>query len=176
MHRDDRLEIVQNTPDHQPSTTRSSRSISFELAWSYTRRLLPNEQSVGPAANVNQNFPEPICPLLYSIAADGYYHYFRNLGVAFGIERHRLHAMEYPLRHLIGVHCGRMYYNLTNIHSVTRQAPLGDILTRYFNLFVGVASSAPPAIIERKNRLFEILELGRTLCFAAGSSCSLRDV
>ena len=31
-------------------------------------------------ANVNENFPHPICPLLYSIARAGYYHYFRNLG------------------------------------------------------------------------------------------------
>src|SRR5262249_5497570 len=39
-------------------------------------------------ANVNENFPEPITPLLYSIASLGYYHYFRNLGRAFGISRH----------------------------------------------------------------------------------------
>ena len=38
-------------------------------------------------ANVNENFPEPISPLLYSIARAGYYHYFRNLGRAFGISR-----------------------------------------------------------------------------------------
>src|SRR5436190_810844 len=31
-------------------------------------------------ANVNENFPQPISPLLYSIAEAGYYHYFRNLG------------------------------------------------------------------------------------------------
>ena len=38
-------------------------------------------------ANVNENFPQPISPLLYSIARAGYYHYFRNLGSAFGISR-----------------------------------------------------------------------------------------
>src|SRR5207249_3776182 len=34
-------------------------------------------------ANVNENYPQPISPLLYSIASPGYYHYFRNLGRAF---------------------------------------------------------------------------------------------
>ena len=53
-------------------------------------------------ANVNENFPRPISPLLYSIASRGYYHYFRNLGLAFGISRWRLVAMEQPLRGIIG--------------------------------------------------------------------------
>lgn len=88
-------------------------------------------------ANVNENFPQPISPLLYSIASAGYYHYFRNLGVAFGVSRWRLAAMERPLRGIIGVHGGRMYYNLTNIHAVLRMAPFGERLAAAFNQFVG---------------------------------------
>ena len=45
-------------------------------------------------ANVSENFPEPVSPLLYSIASVGYYHYFRNLGLAFGVSRRRLAAMD----------------------------------------------------------------------------------
>jgi pyruvate,water dikinase len=88
-------------------------------------------------ANVNENFPRPISPLLYSIARDGYYHYFRNLGRAFGIAKRRIDAMEQPLRHIIGVHGGRMYYNLTSIHDVLRAAPSGERLAEYFDQFVG---------------------------------------
>jgi phosphohistidine swiveling domain-containing protein len=90
-------------------------------------------------ANVNENFPQPISPLLYSIAAPGYYHYFRNLGLAFGVSRWRLEAMEPPLRGIIGVHGGRMYYNLTNIHSILRMAPFGEQLAGAFNQFVGAS-------------------------------------
>lgn len=93
-------------------------------------------------ANVNENFPEPISPLLYSIASAGYYHYFRNLGVAFGISRRRLAGMDRPLRGLIGVHDGRMYYNLTNLHAVLRMAPFGEHLGRAFNAFVGAGEIA----------------------------------
>jgi phosphohistidine swiveling domain-containing protein len=88
-------------------------------------------------ANVNENFPDPICPLLYSIASLGYYHYFRNLGIAFGISRRRIDTMELPLRNIVGVHSARLYYNLTNIHAVLRIAPFGEMLTESFNLFVG---------------------------------------
>lgn len=95
-------------------------------------------------ANVSENFPQPISPLLYSIASLGYYHYFRNLGLAFGVSRRRLDAMERPLRSIIGVHGARMYYNLTNIHAVLRLAPFGDRLAEAFNTFVGAAETAPP--------------------------------
>ncbi|MFQ5580616.1 MAG: PEP/pyruvate-binding domain-containing protein [Nitrospiria bacterium] len=92
-------------------------------------------------ANVCENFPEPISPLLYSIASTGYYYYFRNLGKAFGISLQYLNAMEHPLRHIIGIQGARMYYNLTNIHTAIRQLPFGERLTEYFNLFVGASQT-----------------------------------
>jgi pyruvate,water dikinase len=96
-------------------------------------------------ANVNENFPEPVSPLLYSIAAFGYYHYFRNLGRAFGISRRRLERMEPCLRRLIGVHGARIYYNLSHVHGVLRMAPFGDLLAEFFNRFVGADRLAPSA-------------------------------
>jgi pyruvate,water dikinase len=115
-------------------------------------------------ANVSENFPEPISPLLYSIASIGYYHYFRNLGIAFGVSRRRLTAMDVPLRGIIGAHGARMYYNLTNIHAVLRMAPFGEALARAFNTFVGadrIASSPDDAEAWGGGVLRQALELGR---------------
>jgi pyruvate,water dikinase len=50
--------------------------------------------------------------------------------------------MEQPLRHIIGVHGARMYYNLSSIHAVLRSAPFGDLLTASFNQFVGAGEVA----------------------------------
>lgn len=88
-------------------------------------------------ANVNENFPDPVSPLLFSVASTGYYHYFRNLGIAIGISPARLQAMDSPLRQVIGLHGARMYYNLTSIHACLRMAPYGERLTELFNNFVG---------------------------------------
>jgi rifampicin phosphotransferase len=99
-------------------------------------------------ANVNENFPQPISPLLYSIARTGYYHYFRNLGHAFGFSARRIAAMEEPLRHIIGVHGARMYYNLTSIHGVLRSAPFGEHLAAWFNQFVGSEDTNAPAYVD----------------------------
>ena len=75
--------------------------------------------------------------MLYSIASQGYTHYFRNLAVAFGIAPNRVAAMEPAFQRIIGVHGARMYYNLTSIHSVLRLAPFGSALTASFDTFVG---------------------------------------
>lgn len=88
-------------------------------------------------ANVNENFPDPVSPLLFSVASTGYYHYFRNLGLAIGISPNRLQAMERPLQQIIGLHGARMYYNLTSIHACLRMAPYGERMTELFNNFVG---------------------------------------
>jgi len=117
-------------------------------------------------ANVSENFPQPVCPLLYSIACTGYYHYFRNLGLTFGVSRPRLRAMDTALRTIIGAHGARMYYNLTNIHAVLRMAPCGDQLATAFNLFVGVDQTAaqPVGAIgwrDRAGRVTQAFELVR---------------
>jgi pyruvate,water dikinase len=109
-------------------------------------------------ANVNENFPQPICPLLYSIARVGYYHYFRNLGTAFGIAEWRLARMEPALRQIIGVHGARMYYNLTNIHAVLRSAPFGDLLAASFNQFTG-ADDDDQTAVGQHTRLHQTREL-----------------
>ena len=90
-------------------------------------------------ANINENYPDPVSPFLYSIAADGYYHYFRNLAHAFGIAADRIQAMEEPLHGIIGIHGARLYYNLSNIHAALRMAPFGEHLVAYFNVFVGAS-------------------------------------
>jgi pyruvate,water dikinase len=93
LDRSNRLWLVQSRPITIPSAAEPHRRI----VWSN--------------ANVNENFPAPISPFLYSVAAPGYSHYFRNLGRAFGLAPWRLQRMSGDLNAIIGVHAGRMYYN-----------------------------------------------------------------
>jgi pyruvate,water dikinase len=94
-------------------------------------------------ANVNENYPGPVSPLLYSIARTSYYHYFRNLGLSFGLSEARVAAAEQPLRHLVGAHGARLYYHLSNIHAVLRAAPFGERLAEYFSAFTGAEPPEP---------------------------------
>ncbi len=125
-----------------------------------------DDQVLWSNANVNENFPEPISPFLYSIASAGYYHYFRNLGLALGFDPHRVRQMEYPLRNVIGVHGGRMYYNLTNIHAILRMAPGGELLGQWFDDFVGVSQpedkEQPSPLDSQRSRWAQLVEWCRS--------------
>jgi len=104
----------------------------------------PPRQVLWSNANVNENFPQPLSPLLYSIAAAGYTSYFTNLGRAFGVSARRLERLEPHLRSIIGVQAGRMYYNLSSIHAVLRGMPFGAYLARWFDDFVGADGPSAP--------------------------------
>jgi phosphohistidine swiveling domain-containing protein len=101
----------------------------------------PSKREVWSNANINENYPRPVTPLLYSIATAGYTNYFRNLALAFGVAKWRIAAMEPAFRRIIGAHGGRMYYNLSAIHSALRLAPFGRELAASFDEFVGADGS-----------------------------------
>jgi rifampicin phosphotransferase len=74
-------------------------------------------------ANMNENYPDPVAPMLYDIARRGYYNYFRNLGIRLGFSAARVRAMEPVLEEVITRHAGRLYYHLSGIHTLLHMAP-----------------------------------------------------
>ena len=119
-------------------------------------------------ANIAENFPEPVSPLLYSVVRAGYTAYFRNLGLGFGIAPTRIAAMEPALSRLVGVHGGRLYYNMSNIHALLQLAPAGNWLARAFNAFVGATElPSPRAPMPKPGRLGGFAELVRIACKTA---------
>lgn len=109
-------------------------------------------------ANIAENFPDPVVPMLRSFVGRGYAAYFRGLGRAFGISKRRMGAMADALDNLIGVHGGRLYYNLSNIHTVLYLAPGGPWLARFFNQFTGAREFPEPELI-RQGRAAQVLEI-----------------
>ncbi|MBL7812059.1 MAG: hypothetical protein JNL57_07530 [Bacteroidetes bacterium] len=87
--------------------------------------------------NVNENYPEPLTPILYSIARDSYYHYFKNLARLFCIPDDRIRTLEPALINIIGAWGARMYYNVSSIHEVISASPFAKNLRKSFDHFVG---------------------------------------
>ncbi len=94
-------------------------------------------RTVWSNANIAENFPDVVSPFLYSIVSKGYSAYFRNLALGFGISRRRIGAMSAALENIVGLHAGRLYYNLSNIHTTLYLAPGGSWLAKWFNQFTG---------------------------------------
>jgi rifampicin phosphotransferase len=123
---------------------------------------LPSRCVVWSNANINENFPEPVTPFLFSIASEGYSRYFRNLAVALGVSEDRLARMEPYLSQVIGAHGGRLYYNQSNLHAILRLAPFGERLAAYFDQFVGADPEKPEHLPEvQRGRVMEAVEGAR---------------
>ncbi len=141
-------------------------------------RPITNQGTQGPLhfwtnANIAENYPAPIAPLLRSFIARGFGAYFRSLGVAFGISRSRTLQMDAELDGLIGVHAGRPYYNLSHIHSAIGLAPCGSWLAGFFNQFVG--SEGRPTLAQGKtSRLLEVASLGKVAIRVVYSYAGMR--
>jgi rifampicin phosphotransferase len=87
--------------------------------------------------NVNENYPNPMTPFLYSIALKSYYYYFRGLARSLGVREKAIRAADPLFSNIIGSHGTRMYYNMTSIHGTIGLLPLGQVFSAYFNDFVG---------------------------------------
>ncbi|MFZ9700205.1 MAG: PEP/pyruvate-binding domain-containing protein, partial [Flavobacteriales bacterium] len=85
--------------------------------------------------NVNENYPGPISPLLYSIARQSYYNYFKNLSKLFSISDPDIRRLESAFTNVIGVHGAKMYYNMSSIHEILSASPFGDSLIKSFDNF-----------------------------------------
>jgi phosphohistidine swiveling domain-containing protein len=87
--------------------------------------------------NLNENYPNPISPLLYSIARDSYYHYFKNIALLLKIEGKTIRALEYDFANTVGIWGNRIYYNMTSIHNILASSFLNHYFKDAFNQFVG---------------------------------------
>jgi phosphohistidine swiveling domain-containing protein len=105
--------------------------------------------------NVNENYPEALSPMLYSIARQAYYHYFKNLAHLFQVPQHLLASLEKDLQNIIGVFGGKMYYNMSSIHAVLSSSPFSALLIASFDNFVGYAegNKAPKKAANWKDKL-----------------------
>lgn len=120
--------------------------------------------------NVNENYPEAITPLLYSIARESYYHYFKNLSKLLQIPKRDIQVLEKDYVNIIGVWGAKMYYNMSSIHRVISKSPFSKLLMKSFNNFVGYqeGDKEEAVPIQFKNKLTfvrQVIKLNRNLKF-----------
>jgi rifampicin phosphotransferase len=129
---------------------------------------IASEKTYWSNTNVNENYPFPLSPLLYSVARDAYYHYFKNLARLFQVSEEDIRRLEPQLCNIIGVFGGKMYYNMSSIHKVLSASPFAGLLIKSFDHFVGYSEGAkagrPPATLVEKVRFIRsFLTLNITL-------------
>lgn len=101
--------------------------------------------------NVNENYPHKLSPLLYSIAKQSYYHYYKNLALSLSVLNKYDERAERYFANAIGQFGHRMYYNMSSIHSMIELTPISSLLQKSFDDFVGY---------QKENKLNEKLSKG----------------
>ncbi len=100
-------------------------------------KIVEKERIHWTNTNLNENYPTPISPLLYSIARDSYYHYFKNLSVILKLGKESIRNLEYDFSNTVGVFGNMIYYNMTSIHNIIAASPYKSYFQDAFNKFVG---------------------------------------
>lgn len=113
-------------------------------------------------ANIAENFPDAVCPLVDSFVRQGYHAYFQGLGRVFGVPRREIDRLQPALSELVGTHRGRLYYNLTRIHEVFAAVPMGARLAGAFATFTGAPPPSSGKIRPLRSRLADSGRLLRT--------------
>lgn len=133
--------------------------------------LLQSRPITGPRivhwsnANIAENYPDPVTPFLFSIVKPAYTAYFRGIGRGLGVPSSVFERNAWAVGNIVGLHGGRLYYNVTAIHELQQLVPGGGHLNRFFNHFVGT-NSAPaqrPGKQANAGRLWPLL---RVACIA----------
>jgi pyruvate,water dikinase len=105
---------------------------------------LPNENVnfTISRSNIAENYPEAVCPLLFSVARDGYYFYFKNLARSFGLSEKSITNADGALRNIVCLYHGHIYYNLTSVYQCFREAPKSEFLARAWRGFLSVSEDS----------------------------------
>jgi pyruvate,water dikinase len=110
----------------------------------------PGAVHVWSNANVAENFPDPLCPMVASFVARGYAAYFEGLARVFGVPGAARAAKRGAFAEVVGTHEGRLYYNLTRIREVLALVPGGEKLSRAFATFTGAPAAPAPQNVRQR--------------------------
>ncbi|HSH19928.1 MAG TPA: PEP/pyruvate-binding domain-containing protein, partial [Draconibacterium sp.] len=138
-------------------------------------KIIEKEKVYWTNTNLNENYPTPISPLLYSIARDSYYHYFKNLSKILQLGKESIRKLEYDFSNSVGVFGNMIYYNMTSIHNIIAASPYKSYFQDAFNKFVGYkVDDASSKDFAKKQSIFR---LGVRLAFLNFSLAShVKDI
>jgi pyruvate,water dikinase len=111
-----------------------------ELPATVEQTSLGLSQAVCTDVNLRENYPNPVKPLLMSIAKESYRNYFSALGGVLGLNN-RLFSIDTHLRASVVNIRGRIYYNMSAISHIISILPFSHFVENAFDQFIGYSVS-----------------------------------
>ncbi|WP_315724857.1 MULTISPECIES: phosphoenolpyruvate synthase [unclassified Bradyrhizobium] len=107
-------------------------------------------------SNIIENFSGVTSPLTFSFARDVYQQIYLEYARLLGVPRVQLVRMNEWLRHMLGYHNGRVYYDLLNWYRIVRLVPFYSLNRRMLDLAIGVETPLPESVALRLDPLSEV--------------------
>lgn len=171
----EKIDLAFNHKDLLESAMRLKKNFKkhLDIEWIYCEnqfhfvqarpiKIIEKESVFWTNTNLNENYPTPISPLLYSIARDSYYHYFKNLSEILQLGKESIRKLEYDFSNSVGVFGNMIYYNMTSIHNIISASPYSRYFQDAFNRFVGYKKEdVSSKVFSKKQSLYRLaLRLG----------------
>ncbi len=87
--------------------------------------------------NMVENFPNAVTPFTWSVVDTFYKYYIRNLYRLFGWSDRKIDKVKYVVDNFTGVQGGKIYYNLSNWYEGIYLLPVGSLLKKLIDSFLG---------------------------------------
>lgn len=126
-------------------------------------------------SNIAESYSGVTTPLTFAFARRAYTEVYRQFCRVMGISWAEIRRRDRVFANMIGLHQGRIYYNLLNWYRVLAMLPGFRLNRGFMEQMMGVKEPLPEAIvaeIEAKNRWQDGFNLGRSL-FSLGSNSIL---
>jgi phosphoenolpyruvate synthase/pyruvate phosphate dikinase len=87
--------------------------------------------------NMTENFPHPMTPFAWSIVDMFYTSYMKSLLHLFGWSKEKIDRNKLIISNLIGIHRGRIYYNLSSWYEIIYFLPFAGWFKKFLDNYIG---------------------------------------
>ena len=113
--------------------------------------LLGQDLVLWSNVNIGENYPHPLSSFTWSVVEPFRYGYFNELFRQLGLPSAALAEAGPIIRNLIGIHGGRVYYNLSNWYEMLALFPLTRWFRRFLDHYIG--QQVPFTYVPRRSLL-----------------------
>lgn len=113
--------------------------------------LLGENMVIWSNVNIGENYSQALSPFTWSVVEAFRFGYFRSLFRHLGLAPEALREAAPVIRNLIGIHGGRVCYNLTNWYEMLALFPLAGWFRKFLDHYIG--QHVPFTYIPRRPKL-----------------------
>jgi pyruvate,water dikinase len=112
-------------------------------------QVVEEDYALWDNSNIVESYGGVTTPLTFSVARSAYAEAYRHFGRVIGFSEHTIRNNKRTYEQMIGLHDGRVYYNLLNWYRLLMLTPGFRFNSRFMEQMMGVTQSLPDEVLPR---------------------------